>query len=99
MLLLPHALGFKVHLSPLTRKGQPDAPPILMPCSTGITILTVFGCSFTGVKEFAQGLALYLNEEGAGNNMLIMDKHAGTSENFNDFYGIFRCLGTRKNKL
>lgn len=44
--------------------------------------LTVFSSSFIGVKEFVQGLALYLN--GAHNSELIMDNHAGTSENCND---------------
>jgi len=36
--------------------------------------LTVSGCSFTGVKEFVQGLALYLNEDGGGDIKLIMDR-------------------------
>ena len=82
--MFPRALRFKVHLGALTCKGQPDAPSVLMPCFTGITALTVFGCSFIGVKEFVQGLALYLNEEGAHDNELIIDKCVGTSENFND---------------
>lgn len=45
-----------------------------MPCSLGFTILILFSFFFTGVKEFVQGPTLYLNEEVAQNNKLIMNK-------------------------